>query len=64
MKVYSRKKLKQIISLIKDSGAIEKSVEVSDRYLAKAFKELEGLPDIRAKKNLNEIAKYIGKRKF
>jgi len=58
------KELKHIISLIKDSGAIEKSVEVSDRYLAKAFKELEGLPDIRAKKNLYDIAKYIGRRKF
>lgn len=53
-----------IIQAIKSCGAIDQSVEMSDRYLHKAFKELEGLPNIKARKNLNDIAKYIGKRKF
>lgn len=53
-----------IIKSIKKSGAIEESVKMSDRYLQKAFKELEDLPNIKARKNLNDIAKYIGKRKF
>ncbi|MEH6944028.1 heptaprenyl diphosphate synthase component II [Bacillus sp. JJ722] len=53
-----------IIDSIKKSGAIEQSIKMSDQYLQKAFKELEGLPSIKARKNLNDIAKYIGKRKF
>ncbi|WP_042346381.1 heptaprenyl diphosphate synthase component II [Bacillus massiliigorillae] len=53
-----------VIKAIKKSGAIKQSVEMSERYLQKAFKELEGLPNIKARKNLNDIAKYIGKRKF
>ncbi|MGM9922680.1 MAG: heptaprenyl diphosphate synthase component II [Bacillus sp. (in: firmicutes)] len=56
--------MQTIIQSIKQSGAIEQSVEMSERYLQKAFKELEGLPKIKAKKSLNDIAKYIGKRKF
>lgn len=56
--------LRSIIDSIKKSGAIEQSIEISDRFLQKAFDELEGLPNIRARKNLYDIAKYIGKRKF
>lgn len=56
--------LQRIIQLINQSGAIEKSVAVSDRFLQKAIRELDHLPNIRARKNLYDIAKYIGKRKF
>ena len=56
--------LRRIIQLVNQSGAIEKSVAVSDRFLQKAIRELEHLPNIRARKNLYDIAKYIGKRKF
>ncbi|MGN1385573.1 MAG: heptaprenyl diphosphate synthase component II [Bacillus sp. (in: firmicutes)] len=56
--------LRRIIQLINQSGAIEKSVAVSDHYLQKAMRELDNLPNIRARKNLYDIAKYIGKRKF
>lgn len=56
--------IKQIISLIKQSGAIEKSMELSDLYLDKALKILQELPANRAKKTLQDIAKFIGKRKF
>ncbi|MBT2726285.1 heptaprenyl diphosphate synthase component II [Bacillus sp. ISL-75] len=54
----------KIISLIKQSGAIEKSFALSDLYLQKALAELEGIPANKAKKTLNDIAKVIGKRKF
>jgi heptaprenyl diphosphate synthase len=54
----------KIISIIKNSGAIEKSIALSDLYLKKALAELEGLPANKAKKTLNDIAKFIGKRKF
>lgn len=58
------KELEKVIKQIKKSDAIKKSVEISDRFLQKAFFELEGLPDIKARKSLYDIAKYIGKRKF
>ena len=53
-----------IISLIKQSGAIEKSIALSNRYLDKALAILDELPASRAKKSLRDIAKFIGKRKF
>jgi len=56
--------LEEAISAIKRSGAIEKSIELSDRYLEKALTILEGLPANRARKTLRDIAKFIGKRKF
>lgn len=54
----------EIISLIKKSGAIEKSFALSDHYLDKALTVLDGLPENKAKKTLRDIAKYIGRRKF
>jgi heptaprenyl diphosphate synthase len=54
----------KIISLIKQSGAIEKSMALSDLYLDKALEILEEFPVNRAKKTLQDIAKFIGKRKF
>ena len=57
-------KIEHIISLIKQSGAIEKSVALSDLYLDKALAILEELPTNKAKKTLRDIAKYIGQRKF
>ena len=54
----------KIISLVKKSGAIEKSFALSDLYLQKALAELSGIPANKAKKTLNDIAKVIGRRKF
>ncbi|WP_421379243.1 heptaprenyl diphosphate synthase component II [Bacillus salacetis] len=56
--------MKAVIDDIKRCGAIEKSHEVSTRYLKKALKELEGLPRNGANKTLKDIANFIGKRKF
>ncbi|WP_043933601.1 heptaprenyl diphosphate synthase component II [Bacillus sp. EB01] len=56
--------MKEIIELIKDSSAIEKSFALSNRYLEKALSILETLPQNKAKKTLYDIAKYIGKRKY
>lgn len=54
----------KIISLINQSGAIEKSFALSDLYLQKALTELEGIPANKVKKTLRDIAKFIGRRKF
>ncbi|WP_027963375.1 polyprenyl synthetase family protein [Halalkalibacillus halophilus] len=56
--------LTQLIEDIKHSKAIEASFQCSQSYLRKALKELEYLPDIRAKRSLQKIAAYLGKRKF
>ncbi len=54
----------KIISLIKQTGAIEKSIALSDHYLDKAIAVLDELPENKAKKTLRDIAKSIGRRKF
>jgi heptaprenyl diphosphate synthase len=53
-----------IIQLIKDSDAINRSLNISDRYLEKALQVLKELPENRAKKTFMDIAKYIGRRKY
>lgn len=54
----------EIIEEIKNSGSIEYSLDLSDRYLKKALKALATLPNIKAKEHLHEVAEYIGRRKF
>ncbi|MBS4209766.1 heptaprenyl diphosphate synthase component II [Bacillus sp. FJAT-50079] len=56
--------MNRIIKLIKDSGAIEQSLAISNRYLEKAKQILDELPANRAKRTLNEIANFIGKRSY
>ena len=56
--------IEDIISLIKKSGGIEKSIALSDLYLKKALALLEELPANKAQKTLRNVAKFIGRRKF
>lgn len=56
--------MRDIIALIKNSDAIEKSFIFSERYLQKALEVIKPLPRGQAKTALYNIAKYIGKRKF
>ena len=56
--------LKPILESIKSSGAIEKSLEMSNVYLDKAFAILQLLPESKNTDYLFEIAKFIGKRKY
>jgi heptaprenyl diphosphate synthase len=59
-----RRELEEILELIQGSEAIERSLEISNRYLQKALDILEELPQNKAKKSLRDIAKFIGKRKY
>ena len=54
----------RMLAYIRESGAIEKSQQVSDMYLRKAIAEVESLPDNDAKKAFLQIAAFLGKRKF
>ncbi len=60
----SKDEMKEIILKIKSSGAIEKSNEISQRYLKKALSMLEQLPNNRVRKSLTDVANFIGKRKY
>ncbi|MCM3453509.1 heptaprenyl diphosphate synthase component II [Heyndrickxia oleronia] len=60
----SKDEMKEIILKIKSSGAIEKSNEISQRYLKKALSMLEKLPNNRVRKSLTDVANFIGKRKY
>ncbi|MEK3886030.1 heptaprenyl diphosphate synthase component II [Bacillus sp. FSL K6-3431] len=60
----SKEQMSAIIAKIKKSGAIDQSRDLSFRYLTKALAILDELPANRAKKALQEIANFIGKRKF
>lgn len=56
--------IEEILTLIRNSGGIEYSSELSNRYLEKAFSILEELPSNRANQTFYNIAKFIGKRNF
>ncbi|WP_210469191.1 polyprenyl synthetase family protein [Sporosarcina sp. 6E9] len=53
-----------MLTFIRQSGAIQKATEVSDLYLHKALNEINSLPNIPAKKALEQIAKFIGQRNY
>ncbi|WP_445505574.1 heptaprenyl diphosphate synthase component II [Niallia sp. 03091] len=59
-----KQQLQEIIDLIKNSDAVERSLKISDLYLEKALKSIESLPNNKSKNALIQIAKYIGKRKY
>jgi heptaprenyl diphosphate synthase len=56
--------MKEIIDDIKASEAIDKAFSFSERYLHKALEIIKPLPRGQAKYALQNVAKYIGKRKF
>ncbi|PKR85910.1 heptaprenyl diphosphate synthase component II [Heyndrickxia camelliae] len=60
----SKDEMNDIIAAIKETGAIEKAHQLSQRYLQKALSVLKELPDNRTKKSLIEIANFVGKRKY
>jgi len=60
----SEEEVKETINLIKESGAIEYSFDISNKYLEKAKKELNKLPEVKTKKTFAIIANYIGERKY
>ncbi|GEN53914.1 heptaprenyl diphosphate synthase component II [Halobacillus faecis] len=55
--------LQPLIENVQSNGSIERSLQLSDRYLKKAYEALDKLPANRAKQTLKGIAKYIGKRR-
>lgn len=59
----TREDMSDIIHRLHDNRAIERSYELSNIYLQRALNTLEELPNGKAKRTLEDIAKYIGKRR-
>lgn len=55
--------VQEAIAIIKNSGAIEYSFEVTRKFINKAKKELKALPDIPTRLTLSRAADFIGIRK-
>lgn len=54
----------QFLNIVRESDGIAKSEQLVEKYLTKAIHSLQQLPDLKAKKNLIDIAHFIGKRKY
>jgi len=53
-----------LLETIRGSGGIERSNELAQRYIDKAIECLDSLPDILAKRELQQIAKFFGQRSY
>ncbi|WP_027364220.1 polyprenyl synthetase family protein [Desulfotruncus alcoholivorax] len=56
--------INEAIVLIKEAGGIQYSSEIAQKYIARAKKELNLLPDMPVKKTMQIIADFVGIRKF
>jgi heptaprenyl diphosphate synthase len=54
----------RFLELIRSSDGVAKADALSQKYIDKAIKALETLPEIRAKKDLVEVAHFIGNRTY
>ena len=53
-----------VLEQLKKTDAIEEAYKLSNLYLQKALYEMKKMPNSRAKRTLQVIASYIGKRRF
>lgn len=56
-------KINYLLTLLKQTDAIERSYQISNRYLERALSCLHCLPNNRSKRALQTIAKLLGKRR-
>lgn len=56
--------IEHILKLLKETDALEQSYQLSNIYLRKSLQEMKKMPNNRAKRTLQMIASYIGKRRF
>ncbi|MNH44950.1 hypothetical protein D3C79_1072570 [compost metagenome] len=52
------------LRMIRSGTYIEEADRLSSRYIDRAIAALSGLPDIRAKRDLVQIAHFIGNRSY
>jgi len=52
------------VKLVRGSEGIKVAEKLADRYTEKALRALDALPDVPAKKNLADIARFVAKRSY
>jgi heptaprenyl diphosphate synthase len=52
------------VKLVRSSRGVKTAEEMADRYIMKALKALDSLPDLPAKRNLADIARFVAKRSY
>ena len=52
------------VKLVRSSRGIREAERMAERYIAKALRALDTLPDIPAKRNLADIARFVAKRSY
>ncbi|MBO8128709.1 MAG: polyprenyl synthetase family protein [Peptococcaceae bacterium] len=60
----SDRDIAEAINIVRNCGATEKSLDIADRYIRNAIRELQSLPDIPTKNTLQYIAEFIKVRSF
>ncbi|RAP76386.1 heptaprenyl diphosphate synthase component II [Paenibacillus montanisoli] len=55
---------KKALNIIRKSAGIHTADALATRYINKAIEALSGLPNIPARKNLTDIAHFVGKRNY
>ncbi len=63
-KNISQEKIEEACQIVLSSGGIEYASDISKKYIAKALKEISGLPDIGAKRALIQVGEFIKTRNF
>lgn len=61
--VINETEFTELLSILHKTDAIEQSYQVSEQYLNKALMALQGLPNKKAKRALDSIARSIGDRR-
>jgi heptaprenyl diphosphate synthase len=56
--------ISEFLRLVKQSGGIERANKLAQRYIEKAVDCLKFLPDILARRELEQIAKFFGERSY
>lgn len=52
------------VKLVRSSAGIKVAEGMADKYIAKALRALDALPDLPAKRNLADIARFVAKRSY
>lgn len=52
------------LHMIRNSEGVQRSEDLASRYIDKAIRALDGLPDLQAKKDFISIAHFIGNRNY
>jgi heptaprenyl diphosphate synthase len=62
--VEGQTEISRFLELVRGSDGLKQAEDIANRYIDKAIRALEGLPEIRAKSELIGIAHFVGERSY